>query len=74
MLDLLADIQAQDGTCVVFVSHDLPVVHHVSDRVLVMRDGRVVEEGDVDDVFLLPRHPYTRRPLAAVPEALRSAP
>ncbi len=67
VLDLLAEIQAEDGTALLFVSHDLGVVHHISDRVLVMKDGRVVEEGDVDDVFFLPRHPYTRDLVAAVP-------
>ncbi|MCC5578875.1 ABC transporter ATP-binding protein [Microtetraspora sp. AC03309] len=67
VLDLLAEIQAEDGTALLFVSHDLGVVHHISDRVLVMKDGRAVEEGDVDDVFFLPRHPYTRDLVAAVP-------
>ncbi|MFD0665820.1 ATP-binding cassette domain-containing protein [Thermocatellispora tengchongensis] len=67
VLDLLADIQAEADTAMIFISHDLGVVHHVSDRVMVMKDGRVVEEGDVDDVFHLPRHPYTRELVAAVP-------
>jgi peptide/nickel transport system ATP-binding protein len=43
------------------------VVHHLSDRVLVMKDGRVVEEGDVDEVFHRPRHPYTVDLVAAIP-------
>ncbi|GAB3136671.1 dipeptide ABC transporter ATP-binding protein [Microbispora hainanensis] len=67
VLDLLAEIQAEDGTALLFISHDLGVVRHLSDRVLVMKDGRVVEEGDVDEVFRHPRHPYTRELLAAVP-------
>ncbi|MFI8524090.1 dipeptide ABC transporter ATP-binding protein [Promicromonospora sukumoe] len=70
VLDLLAEIQAERGTSLVFVSHDLGVVHHVADRVLVLRDARVVEEGDVDDVFLRPRHEYTRQLVAALPEAV----
>src|SRR5690606_33696038 len=69
VLDLLADLQAEYGTAMVFVSHDLGVVHHVADRVLVMKDGRVVEEGDVEDVFTQPRHPYTQALVAAVPRA-----
>ena len=67
VLDLLADIQAAEGTALLFISHDLGVVHHLSDRVLVMKDGRVVEEGDVDEVFHRPRHPYTAGLVAAIP-------
>jgi peptide/nickel transport system ATP-binding protein len=67
VLDLLAEIQAEDGTAMLFISHDLGVVHHVSDRVLVMKDGRVVEEGDVREVFSRPRHPYTQSLVASVP-------
>ncbi|MEU7836126.1 ABC transporter ATP-binding protein [Nonomuraea sp. NPDC049129] len=67
VLDLLAEIQAEYGTALLFISHDLGVVHHVSDRVLVMKDGRVVEEGSVEQVFQRPRHPYTRALVDAVP-------
>ncbi|UBU18597.1 dipeptide ABC transporter ATP-binding protein [Nonomuraea gerenzanensis] len=67
VLDLLAELQAEYGTAMVFISHDLGVVHHVADRVLVMKDGRVVERGEVDEVFTAPRHPYTRDLVAAVP-------
>jgi peptide/nickel transport system ATP-binding protein len=67
VLDLLAGIRAADGTALLFISHDLGVVHHLADRVLVMRDGRVVEQGPVDTVFARPSHEYTRALLAAVP-------
>jgi peptide/nickel transport system ATP-binding protein len=67
VLDLLADIRATDGTALLFISHDLGVVHHLADRVLVMRDGTVVERGPVTEVFTRPRHEYTRALLAAVP-------
>ncbi|WP_428965250.1 dipeptide ABC transporter ATP-binding protein [Micromonospora fluostatini] len=67
VLDLLADIQAADGTALLFISHDLGVVHHLSDRVLVMHDGAVVEQGPVGDVFTHPCHDYTRSLLAALP-------
>jgi len=67
VLDLLADIQAAEGTALLFISHDLGVVHHLCDRVLVMKDGRVVEEGEVDEVFHRPRHPYTVNLVAAIP-------
>ncbi len=55
-----------------FISHDLGVIHHMSDRILVMTDGRVVEHGLAADVFSRPQHPYTQRLLTAVPR-LRSA-
>ncbi|MDA0638168.1 ABC transporter ATP-binding protein [Nonomuraea sp. MCN248] len=72
VLDLLADIQTEYGTAMVFISHDLGVVHHVADRVLVMKDGRVVEEGDVAEVFARPRHPYTRTLVDSVPRPVPS--
>ncbi|MFI6451238.1 dipeptide ABC transporter ATP-binding protein [Streptosporangium amethystogenes] len=74
VLDLLAEIQAADGTAMIFISHDLGVVHHVADRVLVMRAGRVVEEGYVDEVFFLPEHDYTRELLGAVPKLVSAGP
>ncbi|WP_089156313.1 dipeptide ABC transporter ATP-binding protein [Micromonospora sp. NBS 11-29] len=67
VLDLLAELRAADGTALLFISHDLGVVHHLADRVLVMRDGAVVEQGPVGDVFTLPRHDYTRSLLDALP-------
>jgi len=73
VLDLLADIRGTDGTALLFISHDLGVVHHLADRVLVMHDGRVVETGPVEEVFHAPRHEYTRALLAAVP-TLEAAP
>ncbi|GAA1852311.1 ABC transporter ATP-binding protein [Pseudonocardia ailaonensis] len=77
ILDLLADLQATLGIAYVFISHDLGVVRHVSDEVLVMQHGRVVEQGDVEDVFERPQHPYTKSLLDAVPTLdapLRAAP
>ncbi|GIF96105.1 dipeptide ABC transporter ATP-binding protein [Catellatospora citrea] len=67
VLDLLADIRAADGTALLFISHDLGVVHHLADRVLVMHDGQVVEQGPVGDVFHHPRHAYTRSLIDALP-------
>ena len=60
ILDLLVDLQRRLGLSYLFISHDLGVIHHLSDRVLVMKDGRVVEDGHADDVFDRPQHPYTR--------------
>lgn len=73
VLDLLAGIRATDGTALLFISHDLGVMHHVADRVLVMRNGAVVESGSVGEVFHRPRHAYTRALLDAVP-SLQVAP
>ncbi|MFI8217391.1 dipeptide ABC transporter ATP-binding protein [Streptomyces sp. NPDC085932] len=64
---LLGELQRELGLALVFVAHDLAVVRQVSDRVAVMRQGRVVEEGPVGEVYASPRDPYTRRLLAAVP-------
>ena len=72
ILDLLADLRRDTGVTLLFISHDLGVVHHVSDRVLVMRNGRVIESGDVGAVFTNPKEEYTRELLAAaVPGAAR---
>jgi peptide/nickel transport system ATP-binding protein len=67
VLDLLADIQAATGVAFIFISHDLGVIYHVSDRVLVMKDGDVVEEGDVESIFSHPSHPYTQQLLRSIP-------
>ncbi|MGO1991328.1 MAG: dipeptide ABC transporter ATP-binding protein [Corynebacterium sp.] len=67
ILDLLTTLQAETGVALLFISHDLGVIHHVSDDIIVMRDGEVVESGTADQVFDGPRHPYTRTLLAAVP-------
>ncbi|MGZ9724358.1 dipeptide ABC transporter ATP-binding protein [Rhizobium miluonense] len=68
ILDLLGDLKAHLGVSYLFISHDLGVVHHLSDRVLVMNHGGAVEAGGVDDVFLRPQQAYTRKLVAAVPQ------
>jgi peptide/nickel transport system ATP-binding protein len=73
VLDLLAEFQAESGTALLFISHDLGVVHHLADRVVVMKGGRVVESGDVAAVFAAPRHSYTQALLAAVPTLAAAA-
>ncbi|WP_425955823.1 ABC transporter ATP-binding protein [Xylanimonas sp. McL0601] len=67
ILDLLVDLRDRLGLSLLFVSHDLDVVRQVADRVVVMKDGVVVESGPVHDVLGAPRHEYTRRLLASVP-------
>jgi peptide/nickel transport system ATP-binding protein len=69
VLDLLAELQQQLGLSYLFISHDLGVIHYVADRVLVMRDGRVVESGTAAEIFEAPSHPYTRQLLASLPAA-----
>ncbi|MEI4474017.1 ABC transporter ATP-binding protein [Frigidibacter sp. MR17.24] len=67
IVNLLQDLQAEHGMAYVFISHDLSVVRHISDRVAVMYLGRMVEEAPVDALFARPRHPYTRLLLEAAP-------
>lgn len=77
ILRLLGRLQAEHGTAVVFVSHDLGVVHEIADSVIVVKDGRVVEAGSRDQIYRDPQRPYTRQLLAASRlhsiEAVRSA-
>ncbi|GAB1819487.1 dipeptide ABC transporter ATP-binding protein [Herbidospora sp. RD11066] len=67
VLDLLTGLQAELGVAYLFISHHLGVIHHVSDHVLVMKDGQVVESGAARQVLTTPVDPYTKELLAAVP-------
>jgi peptide/nickel transport system ATP-binding protein len=67
ILDLLAELQEEMGLAYLFVAHDIGVVRHVSDRIAVMHEGRIVEEGAAEQVCERPLHPYTQSLLAAVP-------
>lgn len=67
VLDLLVDLQNQLGVSLLFISHDLGVIRHIADEVLVMRRGRVVEAGVTESVFTNPGHEYTRELIAAIP-------
>ena len=67
VLRLLADLRKRLGLSMVFITHDLRVAAQICDRIAVMKDGEVVEEGLTAEVFTAPQHPYTKALLASVP-------
>src|SRR5205807_928726 len=68
ILQLLKDLQARLGMAMLFITHDLGIVRRIADRVCVMKDGRIVEQGPVERVFTAPEHPYTEELLRAEPK------
>ncbi|MBS0622282.1 MAG: ABC transporter ATP-binding protein [Verrucomicrobia bacterium] len=69
VINLLADLREKRGLTYLFIAHDLAMVRHLCDRVAVMFQGRIVEQGSVDQIFQHPTHPYTRALLSAIPIA-----
>ena len=67
ILNTLKEINRKEGTSILFISHDLGVVRHLCQRVVVMQKGRIVEEGPVDRVFFHPQQEYTKRLIASRP-------
>jgi dipeptide transport system ATP-binding protein len=67
VLNLMLDLQQEFGLAYLFISHDLSVVRHIADEVLVLYLGRPVEQGPKETIFKRPQHPYTRALLAATP-------
>ncbi len=67
ILDLLAELKAREGLSLLFITHDLGVVRRIADRVCVMQGGEIVEQGTAAEIFASPKHPYTRKLLAAEP-------
>lgn len=70
VLNLLQDLQDEFGMSYIFISHDLSVVRYISDQVMVMHQGSVVEMADSDELYRNPQHPYTRSLLAAIPRGV----
>jgi len=73
ILKLLKDLQSRLGMAMLFITHDLGIVRRIADRVCVMKDGKIVEENTVADIFKSPQHPYTKALLAAEPR-MQAAP
>src|SRR5690606_34390765 len=74
ILDLLADLQKRFGMAIVLITHDLGVVKHVADRVVVMKRGEIVEAGTRDAIFNHAQHDYTKMLLAAEPSGHKAPP
>jgi peptide/nickel transport system ATP-binding protein len=68
VLNLLQDLQSEYGLSYIFISHDLAVVKYISDQVMVMSEGKMVEMANSDDIYRNPREPYTKRLLASIPK------
>ena len=67
ILNLMKDLQKETGMGILFISHDLGVIAELADKVVVMYKGKIVEEGNVEDIFINPKHPYTKGLLACRP-------
>ncbi|MEY8802529.1 ABC transporter ATP-binding protein [Leisingera sp. XS_AS12] len=67
ILDLLAELKKSEGMGLLFITHDLAIVRRIADRVCVMKNGEIVEEGPAAEIFAAPKHPYTQKLLAAEP-------
>jgi peptide/nickel transport system ATP-binding protein/oligopeptide transport system ATP-binding protein len=68
IVNLLQDLQAELGLTYLFIAHDLAVVEHISDQVLVMTEGKIVEQASAESIYANPQHPYTVKLLQAVPQ------
>jgi ATPase components of various ABC-type transport systems, contain duplicated ATPase len=69
ILDLLMDLGSEYGLTMLFISHDMAVIRHIADRIVVMYHGRLVEQGSTDQVFNVPKEAYTQSLLASIPGA-----
>jgi oligopeptide transport system ATP-binding protein len=67
ILDLMADLKREFGTAIILITHDMGVIARLSERVMVMYGGRIVEQGPVEDIFYRPAHPYSKGLIASMP-------
>ena len=67
ILELLKNIQKKEKFSLIFISHDLAVVRNIAERIIVMKDGKIVEEGKTEDIYLRPSSEYTKELLKAIP-------
>jgi peptide/nickel transport system ATP-binding protein len=67
VLNLLNDLKSDLGLTLLFISHDLSVVRYMSDRIMVMKEGRIVEEGLSENIYYHPKNPYTQQLIEAIP-------
>ena len=70
VLNLLNDLKARLGFTCIFISHNLTVVHYISDRILVMNKGKIEEEGSANDIYFNPQKPYTQRLIESIPKMI----
>jgi peptide/nickel transport system ATP-binding protein len=70
VLNLLNDLKKEFGFTVVFISHDLSVVRYISDRIMIMNNGKIVETGFADEIYYNPKSAYTQKLIAAIPKGL----
>ena len=68
MLNLLNDLKKELGLTYIFISHDLSVVRYISDRVMVMQQGKMVELNDADELYRHPQQEYTKKLIGAIPK------
>ncbi len=71
ILQLIKELQVEKNMSVIYITHDLGLVSEIADKVIVMYKGKVVETGPIKEIFLNPKHPYTKALLACRPEACR---
>jgi peptide/nickel transport system ATP-binding protein len=71
MINLLMELRRELKSSLIFILHDIGLAYYVSDRILIMHEGRIVEDGKPDEIFSKPRHPYTKQLLTDVPSLYR---